>query len=197
MMCLPETSSFQLSHKSGFKNVKIADFLYISPAADSFKAGSSGSESFANITQHFNTIKLFILQSKLRHQIMDQLVQSDRRRQTGSGMSHMIRKQPRESFITWLITCIFPCSPLWQLINTSTRPIQRSSRGYLCHEERPRGFWQGHDALYFTKSQYMLSFQLQTQTYCRDNRAVIQTAGFTPFWTKDFDDLQYLVMRDF
>lgn len=184
-MRLTETSSSQLSDKSGLKNVKIADFHYISPAADSFKAGSSGSESFANNTQHFNTIKLFILQSKLRHQIMDQLAQSDRRRQTESGMSHMIRKQHRESFITWLITCIFPCSPLLQLINTSTRAIQGSSRGYLCQEERPWGFWQGHDALYFTKPQYMLSFQLQTQTYCRDNRAVIQTAGFTHCWTKE------------
>lgn len=95
-----------------------------------------------------STIKLFILQSKLRHQIMDQLAQSDRWQQIGSGMSHMIRTQPRESFIMWLITCIFPCSPLWQLINTSTKAIQGSSRRYLCQEERPWGFWQRHDALY-------------------------------------------------
>ncbi len=120
---------------------------------------------------------------------MAQLAQSNRRRQIGSGMSHMIRTQPRESFNTWLITCIFPCSPLWQLINTRTRAIQESSRGYLCQEERPWGFWQGHDALYSQNLNICFHFNCKLKHIVETTEQLHKRQASHTFGPMNFHDL--------
>lgn len=180
-MCLPETSSSQPSHKSGFKVPKSLTFITSAPLQTLLKQDiqtvSRLQISHSSLTPSSCS---FYSQSWGSRLWISSLWATGRGKQgpawvTWSG----------DTFIMWLTTCIFPCRPLWQLINTSTKTLQGSNRGYSCQEERPWGSCWGSACYLLKKSQYMLWFQLQTQTYCRDNRAVTLMPGFTYFWTNE------------